>query len=157
MVKLSSYSYGYEDGNFEPLPWEFWTEEEKSQVIYQAYKSHYLTSTEVKPYLDVSRRHMITQFLGPVAAVYTYFGYFKNNIALPLYRRSPKIGMSGNDISYRSWSGLRRSVHSAVGQSESVLHSQRELSVKDAHSSVPENRTVNETPQRLSAPNEDIH
>lgn len=26
MVKLSSYSNGYEDGKFELMPWEFWTE-----------------------------------------------------------------------------------------------------------------------------------
>ena len=38
MVKLSSYSNNYDDENkFEDLPWYFWTDEEKSVVIKNAY------------------------------------------------------------------------------------------------------------------------
>lgn len=95
MVKLSQYSNGYEEGKFELMPWEFWTEEEKSQVIYQAYKDHYLTSKEVKHYLDVGRTHMITQFLVPAFAGVSYFGFMKKSIASTLYRRSPTIGNAG--------------------------------------------------------------
>lgn len=77
------------------MPWEFWTEEQKSQVIYQAYKEHYLTSKEVKSYLDVGRTHMITQFIVPALTGIGYFGFFKDSFASTLYRRSPRIGNLG--------------------------------------------------------------
>lgn len=95
MVKLSSYSNGYEEGKFELKPWEFWTEEERSQVIHQAYKDHYLTSKEIKHYLDVSKAHMYTQFIVPALAGVGYFGFFKNTLAAPLYRRNPIYGFLG--------------------------------------------------------------
>lgn len=44
MVKLSNYNGAYEEGKFELMPWEFWTDEDKSQVIYNAYKQHILSS-----------------------------------------------------------------------------------------------------------------
>ena len=44
MVKLSLYSCDYEEGKFEDMPWDFWTDEEKSQVIYQAYKDNVIKS-----------------------------------------------------------------------------------------------------------------
>jgi hypothetical protein len=78
------------------MPWEFWTEEEKSQVIYAAYKERYLTSKDVKPYLDTARQHMVTQFLGPILAGAAYYGFFKHSFASPLYRRSPTLGFAGN-------------------------------------------------------------
>lgn len=97
MVKLSSYSNGYDDSNYRLTPWEFWTEEEKSLVINKAYEGHYLTSKEVKKYLDVSRRHMFTQFIVPVLSGVTYFGLLKNSLLQGLYRKSPYYGLAGID------------------------------------------------------------
>jgi hypothetical protein len=77
------------------MPWEFWTEEERSHVINQAYKQRYLTSKEVKPYLSASATHMITKYLGPILSGVFYFGFLKTTFALPLYRRSPTIGFVG--------------------------------------------------------------
>lgn len=47
MVKLSSYSNNYDDGKFEDLPWYFWTDEEKSLVIRNAYRDKMLKSKEI--------------------------------------------------------------------------------------------------------------
>lgn len=95
MVRLSSYSNGYDNTGIVVTPWEFWTEEEKSQVIYQAYKDHYLNSGEVKKYLDISKRHMYTQFLVPALSGVAYFGILKDSLFKGLYRRSPYYGLIG--------------------------------------------------------------
>ena len=95
MVKLSSYSNGYDNMPIRLTPWEFWTEEEKSQVIHQAYRDHYLESGEVKKYLDISKKHMYTQFLVPGLVGVGYFGFLKDTVFKGLYRRSPTHGLLG--------------------------------------------------------------
>ena len=76
-------------------PWEFWTEEEKSHVIHEAYREHYLDSAEVKKYLDISKKHMYTQFLIPALAGVGYFGFLKDTVFRGLYRKSPHYGLLG--------------------------------------------------------------
>ena len=95
MVKLSSYSNGYDNMPVRLTPWEFWTEEEKSHVIHEAYRGHYLESPEVKKYLDISKKHMYTQFLVPALAGVGYFGLLKDTVFKGLFRRSPTHGFVG--------------------------------------------------------------
>lgn len=95
MVKLSSYSNGYDNMPVRLTPWEFWTEEEKSHVIHEAYREHYLDSAEVKKYLDISKKHMYTQFLIPALAGVGYFGFLKDTVFRGLYRKSPHYGLLG--------------------------------------------------------------
>ena len=51
MPKLSSYSnLDYPDGEEQIMPWEFWTDEERSLVIKESYKDLELISTRSGSY-----------------------------------------------------------------------------------------------------------
>lgn len=104
MVKLSSYSNNYDDGKFEDLPWYFWTAEEKSVVIRNAYADKTLNSKEIKPFLNASRTHAITQFVVPAAAAILYFGPLRTTLASSFFRRSQNIGIGGKISVISSWS-----------------------------------------------------
>ena len=74
------------------MPWEFWTEEERSLVIREGYKDLVLTSAEVKPYLDASRLHFFTQWLVPIAAAAACFGPLKGTLLRSAYKKHPSLG-----------------------------------------------------------------
>ena len=63
------------------MPWEFWTEEERSLVIREGYRDLIITSPEVKQYLDVSRTHFWTQWLVPLGVAAAVFGPFRGIFA----------------------------------------------------------------------------
>lgn len=98
MPRLSSYSnFDYPDGEERIMPWEFWTDEERSLVIREGYKDLVLTSSEVKPYLDASRRHFYTQWIFPLAAVGLCFGPLKRTSFLATaYAKQATIGYQSN-------------------------------------------------------------
>lgn len=100
MPRLSTYSnFDYPDGEERTMPWEFWTEEERSLVIREGYKDLSLTSNEVKPYLDASRTHFYTQWLVPLAAAAVCFGPFKSTLLLNAYKKHPAIGLRSTSSS----------------------------------------------------------
>jgi hypothetical protein len=66
MARLSQYTTGY-DSNTEDLPWDFWTDEERSWVISQGYERYMLKSKEVSGYLWYSRCNQISNLVFPVA------------------------------------------------------------------------------------------
>ena len=68
MSRLSQYTTGY-DTVTEDLPWDFWTEEERSWVIFQGYERYMLKSSEVAPYLRNARANQFGNALFPVAAL----------------------------------------------------------------------------------------
>lgn len=99
MPKLSSYSnFDYPDGQEEIMPWEFWTEEERSLVIREGYRGLVLTSPEVKPYLNTSRIHFWTQWLVPIAAAATIFGPLKSTLLASSWRQHYMTGYKRKEI-----------------------------------------------------------
>ena len=93
MPRLSTYSnFDYPDGQEQIMPWEFWTEEERSLVIGEGYKDLVLTSKEVKPYLDASRLHFYTQWVVPLAAAALCFGPFRGSVLANAYKKHPFVG-----------------------------------------------------------------
>ena len=74
------------------MPWEFWTDEERSLVIKEGYKDLVLTSGEVKPYLDASRLHFYTQWLAPIAVAAACFGPFRGSLLSKAYKKHPLVG-----------------------------------------------------------------
>jgi hypothetical protein len=93
MPRLSSYSnFDYPDGEEQIMPWEFWTDEERSLVIREAYKDLTLTSKEVKPYLDASRVHFYTQWLAPLAFAGVCFGPLRATLLAKAYKKHPSLG-----------------------------------------------------------------
>jgi hypothetical protein len=92
MPRFSTYAADY--SRLETVPWYFWTDEERSYVIKQAYERLYLTSEEVKPYLNVTRTHYYAQWLVPAALAVGYqFGLKKLSFFNKFYRKS---GTQGN-------------------------------------------------------------
>ena len=82
MPRLSTYSnYDYPEGEEQIMPWEFWTDEERSLVIKEGYKDLVLSSTEVKPYLNASRAHFYTQWIVPLVAAGVCFGASRSHHA----------------------------------------------------------------------------
>lgn len=75
------------------MPWEFWTDEERSLVIKEGYKDLVLTSAEVKPYLNASRLHFYTQWLVPLLAAGVAFGPLRVSLLASAYRKHPNIGL----------------------------------------------------------------
>ena len=93
MPRLSTYSnYDYPEGEEQVMPWEFWTDEQRSLVIKEGYKDLVLTSTEVKPYLNASRIHFYTQWLVPIIAAGVCYGPLRVSLLAHSYRRHPHIG-----------------------------------------------------------------
>lgn len=93
MPRLSSYSnYDYPEGEEQVMPWEFWTEEERSLVIKEGYKDLILTSKEVKPYLNASRAHFYTQWIVPILALGVSFGPLRVSLLAKAYRKHPSLG-----------------------------------------------------------------
>ncbi len=74
------------------MPWEFWTDEERSLVIKEGYKDLVLTSTEVKPYLNASKAHFYAQWLIPIIAAGVCYGPLRVSLLARSYRKSPSIG-----------------------------------------------------------------
>lgn len=98
MPRLSTYSnFDYPDGQERIMPWEFWTEEERSLVIREGYKDLVLTSQEVKPYLNASRLHFYGQWLGPLAAAAICFGPLRGTLLANCYKKHPFVGMRCNN------------------------------------------------------------
>lgn len=94
MPRLSTYSnFDYPDGEEQVMPWEFWTEEERSLVIREAYKDLTLTSAEVKPYLNASRIHFYSQWLVPIAAAALAFGPLRSTLLAKSYKKHPSLGL----------------------------------------------------------------
>jgi hypothetical protein len=94
MPRLSTYSnFDYPEGEEQIMPWEFWTDEERSLVIKEGYKDLVLSSAEVKPYLNASRLHFYTQWLVPLAAAGVCFGPLRVSLLANAYRRHPNIGL----------------------------------------------------------------
>jgi hypothetical protein len=94
MPQLSSYSnLDYPDGEERIMPWEFWTEEERSLVIKEGYRDLVLNSREVKPYLDASRMHFYTQWLVPLAVAGLTFGPLRGSVFANAYKKHPTIGL----------------------------------------------------------------
>lgn len=94
MPRLSSYSnFDYPEGEERIMPWEFWTEEEKSLVIKEGYKDLILTSKEVKPYLNCSRLHFYTQWLVPIAAAAICFGPLRATLLANAYKKHQTLGL----------------------------------------------------------------
>lgn len=92
MPKLSSYSnFDYPEGQEEIMPWEFWTEEERSLVIREGYRDLVLSSPEVKQYLNVSRTHFWTQWLVPLGVAGALVGPARNILA-GSFRRHLTVG-----------------------------------------------------------------
>lgn len=75
------------------MPWEFWTDEERSLVIREGYKDLVLTSAEVKPYLNASRLHFYTQWLVPLLAAGVCFGPLRVSLLATAYRKHPSKGL----------------------------------------------------------------
>ena len=100
MPRLSTYKIGYDSPEeYEVKQWEFWTEEERSLVIGEAYKRSILTSEEVKPYLSTSRMHSITQWVVPIGLAALYQGVLKKTAFNCFYRKSPAVGRTGTNLS----------------------------------------------------------
>lgn len=94
MPRLSTYSnLDYADGDEEILPWEFWTDEERSLVIKEGYKNLIITSPEIKSYLNTSRLHFWTQWLVPLAVAGLAFGPLKSTFFASSYRTHPTLGL----------------------------------------------------------------
>lgn len=68
MSRLSQYTTGYDSDEKEDMPWDFWTDEERSWVIFQGYERFMLKSSEVAPYLRSSRINILGNLLFPVVA-----------------------------------------------------------------------------------------
>ena len=93
MPRLSTYSnFDYPDGEERIMPWEFWTDEERSLVIREGYKDLIINSKQVKPYLDASRLHFYTQWLVPLTAAALCFGPFRGSLLANVYKKSPLLG-----------------------------------------------------------------
>jgi hypothetical protein len=71
MAKLSLYTSGPIEPK-EEMAWDFWTDEEKSYVVWQGYDRYLLKSSEVKEYLHHSRMLSITNFAFPVVSYLTF-------------------------------------------------------------------------------------
>ena len=108
MPRLSVYKTGYDDGDEYVKLWEFWTEEEKSFVIHNAYQHLHLSSEEVRSYLATSRMHSITQWVGPLVLAGAYQFVLKDSVFKGFYRKSPYIGLGGNAMFKYSWSSISR-------------------------------------------------
>lgn len=94
MPRLSTYSnYDYPEGEEQVMPWEFWTDEERSLVIKEGYKNLILTSSEVKPYLNSSRLHFYTQWLVPILAAGFCYGPLRVSLLAKAYRKHPSLGL----------------------------------------------------------------
>lgn len=94
MPRFSTYTADY--STLETMPWYFWTDEERSYVIKQAYERLYLTSEQVKPYLDVTRRHYYSQYAVPAALGAGYFFGLKHISPFrTFYRKSQTQGKLG--------------------------------------------------------------
>lgn len=94
MPRFSTYAADYSKN--ETVPWYFWTDEERSYVIKQAYERLYLTSEQVKPYLDVTRRHYFAQWLVPAVLTVGYqFGLKNLSFFNNIYRKSQTRGHLG--------------------------------------------------------------
>jgi hypothetical protein len=88
MAKLSLYTTGYDEVK-KDLPWDFWTDEEKSWVINQGYERFMLKSDELKSYLRSSRLLTITNALVPMATLFASYAFFKRSahVGLTIARR----------------------------------------------------------------------
>lgn len=94
MPRFSTYVADY--SKLETLPWYFWTDEERSYVIKQAYERLYINSEDVKPYLDVTRRHYISQYVVPAGLAIAYqFGLRHTSFFNNFYRMSLNQGRLG--------------------------------------------------------------
>ena len=99
MPRLSLYSnLDYPDGEERIMPWEFWTEEERSLVIKEGYKDLVLSSKEVKPYLDASRVHFYTQWIVPLAVAGLCFGPLRGSLLAKAYKKHPSVGFKSKDV-----------------------------------------------------------
>lgn len=122
MPRFSTYTADY--SRLETVPWYFWTDEERSYVIKQGYERLYLSSEEVKPYLDVTKRHYITQWLVPAALAVTYqFGLKNLSFFNTFYRKSQAQGRLGTIIFNKSRSSILRSLYMALVKLQSILYS----------------------------------
>lgn len=74
------------------MPWEFWTDEERSLVIKEGYKDLVLSSAEVKPYLNASRIHFYAQWLVPIVAAGVCYGPLRVSLLASAYRKHPQLG-----------------------------------------------------------------
>jgi len=75
------------------MPWEFWTDEERSLVIRESYKDLTLTSAEVKPYLNASRAHFYGQWLVPIVIAGLAFGPFRGSLLAKAYGKHSSLGL----------------------------------------------------------------
>ena len=99
MPRLSTYSnYDYPEGEEQVMPWEFWTEEERSLVIREAYKDLSVTSAEVKPFLQASRTHFYTQWLGPIGFAALAFGPLRGTLLSKAYRKHVNLGLKCKSV-----------------------------------------------------------
>ena len=80
------------------MPWEFWTDEERSLVIKEGYSNLVLTTPEIKPYLNASRNHFYTQWLVPIIAAGLSFGPFRASLFAKAYKMDPRIGLRSRKI-----------------------------------------------------------
>lgn len=77
MAKLSLYTTGM-DTPHQEMPWDFWTDEEKSYVIWQGYDKFLYKSAEVEEYLKASRWLNVTNWLFPVVSYATFLMLRRN-------------------------------------------------------------------------------
>lgn len=121
MPRFSTYTADY--SKLETLPWYFWTDEERSYVIKQAYERLYLTSEEVKPYLEVTKRHYISQWAVPAALAVSYHYGLKNlSFFNTFYRKSQTQGRLGTFNLIQSGTCILGSFDMALVELQSILH-----------------------------------
>lgn len=93
MPKLSMYSNDiYRGDEGETMPWEFWTDEEKSLVIQNGYRRLILTSKDIRSYLNTTRAHFYTQWLGPISAFAFSNVVLRTTVFSSAYKKHPMIG-----------------------------------------------------------------
>ena len=73
------------------MPWKFWTEQERSLVIREAYKDLTLTSKEFKPYLDESRIHFYTQWSAS-SNCWSLLWPLRATLLASAYNKHPSLG-----------------------------------------------------------------
>lgn len=80
MAKLSMYSNPDESKQY--MPWDFWTDEERSYVINQAYTEFFLKPEEIQPYLRRGRLLTLTNWIFPVVTLPLANYLFRSHIRM---------------------------------------------------------------------------
>lgn len=93
-------------GTYRLKTWYLLKDEERSQLLYQAYRHKVLTSEEIKPFLDYVRLSNITQLIWPAIA-YPILNatLFKHNIFRYKLSKemSPAVKISAVAFSWVGW------------------------------------------------------